>query len=245
MLPIAIATNYTVPTTLVSTQIPNSNALHVPYDNVEPSVSSPDVGNNTRGNSVAVSTADETTLASDSPSLTSFTSFSADDNSSLSAQTTFFAQLIGQSDGSTLSQPLFGEYEKLVSDSQVKFRPSLAASAPSEQPANLFTQLLQQDTVKAAVQTTQLEQQAAPVVTTVIQPQTTTQVAAATPVAVPAARTSTKAIEVAANDNEVNAPAPEATAQVPVVVRPAISAYTATVHRNNTSNQSFAINEAA
>ena len=145
MIPIAGNINVTLPvTTLVNTSVPGSIALRPPSDNVVPSVSSSVVGNDARGNNGAMRITRAAAGASpaESPLFPSFLNDSAVDGIATS-QTNFFAQLLGQGGGED-ARALLVVYEKLLSLSQVRYKPS-NASAPAPEPSGVFGRLLLQE----------------------------------------------------------------------------------------------------
>ncbi len=135
---------------LIATPLPGTNALRVPHDNVAPSVSIAQVNNNARGNGGAAVTQAQPQQAvlpvvnSAGGALPAMLS-SAPAPLSASSQTTVFAQMLGQDSppGTTL-RGIMVEYEKLVSFSSVKYKPSYA-TLPEPEPSSLFTRLLQQE----------------------------------------------------------------------------------------------------
>lgn len=152
MLPLTTnVTSYTVPPPIVNTAVPGTSVAHVPYDNVAPSVSSAQVDNNARGNNSARPQAAETPaplpqLASES-SLAGLSYASSSAAAALPAQATFIAQLMGQ-DTSPATQVVLVEYEKMLSLSNVKYKPSDAAK-PQAQPSGLFNRILQEEKAPA------------------------------------------------------------------------------------------------
>lgn len=136
-------------TPLVATALPDAiAAARVPYDNVAPSVSSPQTNPNARGNSVAVA-------ASQSPpisiplSASSPISARASGGLTLGTPTGFLAQVIGQ-DFSPAAQSVLAAYERLVAISQVKYKPSNAGK-PAPEPTGVYArQLAQQRSVPRA-----------------------------------------------------------------------------------------------
>lgn len=146
------------PPTIVATVIPGNNTVRVPADNVSPPVSNVQIDNNARGNNVpfANTSSAASTLTLSMPAFSSFTPLfnGTPTTLSLSAQTTFFAQLMSQ-DNSSLTQGMLSEYERIVAMSQVKYKPS-NAMMPEPEPMNLFSQILQQEkTVRVAQQFTE------------------------------------------------------------------------------------------
>src|SRR5690348_10236021 len=100
MLPVVPnVTNYTLPTPIVNTTVPGTAVAHVPYDNVAPSVSSPQVDNNARGNSSAANLPSAPPAPSaELPALTLYSPVLTEAATGFNpgAQATFIAQLAGQ-----------------------------------------------------------------------------------------------------------------------------------------------------
>lgn len=129
---------------LVATTIPGSFATHVPYDNVAPSVSNPQVNNNASGNGGAFSVASETAQIAVADSGTSFPPFNeALTPSPSTPQATFLAQLVSQDDTAE-TQVILVQYEKLMNLGKVKYKPS-DAGLPTPDPAGVFGKLLRQE----------------------------------------------------------------------------------------------------
>jgi hypothetical protein len=145
MIPVASTISVIPPAPLlVNTSVPGSITVRPPHDNVVPSVSTAAVGGDARGNSDAVSTrsqAPATSITEEAP-FPSFLSSSSVDGIA-TAQTNFFAQLLGQGGGEN-ARALLVVYEKLLSLSQVRYKPSNAL-APLPQPSGVFGRLLQQE----------------------------------------------------------------------------------------------------
>lgn len=154
MIPsVTIATSYVpTPPPVVNTTVPGSAILHVPYDNVAPSVSSVQINNNARGNSTATpSNAPAEELVDNSGEETAPQRNTARSGGPLaSAQTTFLAQLAGQ-DNSPQSNVILVQYEKLIAYSNVKYKPSNALK-PEAEPAGVFGRILQQEKTGVPVQ---------------------------------------------------------------------------------------------
>jgi hypothetical protein len=137
-----------VQTTLVATQIPDTNTLRAPYDSIAPSVSSAQIRDNARGNggAVVLALAEAPQAAAASSASIPFivpAFYSTSPGLSAGAQTNFLAQLLAQQPGGqgTLAGMMV-EYEKLVVFSQVKYKPS-NATLPPPQPAGLFGKMMQ------------------------------------------------------------------------------------------------------
>ena len=234
MLPIVanIYSTNPIQTPLVNTMLPGATVAHVPYDNVAPSVSNAQVENNTKGSSeaAAVTTGDqpppEEAYAAPSPA--------AGDPANLGtvAQATFLAQLMGQ-DGSPATQGILVEYEKLVSISNVKYKPSNAMKPPPA-PAGVFGKILQQE--KASVRAVQPVQPLPEPVAAAAQVTPQAPVAAAYNVPAPS------------NDNTpgesaVPLPAGDTPAVTPAVIN-AYSAYAASAQRNAALTAELSANSA-
>ena len=148
MLPIVPTINtYTLPPPIVNTAIPGTAITHVPYDNVAPSVSNAQVDNNARGNSTPPpSPADQpASTPQDTVDTATFSNAPNSTSNSLNigAQASFIAQLAGQ-DVSPETQGVLLQYEKLVTISNVKYKPSNALK-PISEPANQFGRIIQSE----------------------------------------------------------------------------------------------------
>jgi hypothetical protein len=143
MIPIAGSVIPTTPvqTPLINTALPGTAVMHVPYDNVAPSVSNGEVNNNARGNSdgTSLEEAEQVAVASAGAAQSSPAGDAA--NLAPAGQATFIAQLLSQ--GTPISGLLL-EYEKLVSFSNVKYKPSNALK-PAPAPAGVFGRILHQE----------------------------------------------------------------------------------------------------
>lgn len=157
MLPVVASTNtFSFQTPLVNTTTPGTNITRVPYDNVAPSVSSAQVDNNTQGNNTIVSSsnqqapASETAAAAEEGASGFLNQIQRSVSASLSSgvQSTFVAQLAAQ-DSSPETNGILVEYEKLVANANVKYKPSNAAK-PQDGPSSVFGRILQSE--KPAVQ---------------------------------------------------------------------------------------------
>ena len=131
-------------TTLVNTSVPGSIALRPPADSVAPSVSSAVIDNNARGNSTVLSS----TVPGEAPAADIAEPFSSllsggSADGIASAQTNFFAQLIGQGGGED-AHALLVVYEKLVEIAQVRYKPS-NADLPAPEPSGVYGRILQQE----------------------------------------------------------------------------------------------------
>lgn len=217
MLPVVNASAIPAQPSFVATFIPGNNAvLHVPYDNVAPSVSSVQIQNNARGNSAAPPPAGQPAVSAAPAPAVSAALATASGSLAAGAGVTFFAQVIGQ--GASLeAQGMLVQYEKMVALAQVKYKPS-NASLPPPEPAGVFGRILQQE--KAAPPLRIIEQKPAPPA----EPATISQAAAvqARPAAAPprTTRAETPKIEHAPEAKSTNVPAVAA------------SAYAATARRN-------------
>ncbi|NBX03485.1 MAG: hypothetical protein EBR02_05410 [Alphaproteobacteria bacterium] len=100
--------------------------------------------NNARGNNtqVAISPPETPDTAAPSQNFASYFSNNSADGIA-TAQTNFFAQLIGQGGGQD-ARALLVVYEKLVQLSEVRYKPS-DAGVPEPEPAGVFGKLVQQE----------------------------------------------------------------------------------------------------
>lgn len=153
MLPVA-SVNNPVPVPIVNTTLPGTVVVHVPYDNVAPSISSAQVNNNASPNSEAAAAEEETaTDQADAVSEEAQAASNATSNAAPSLpgpQATFLAQLLSQ-DGSPPVQTILVQYEKLNALGNVKYKPS-NAFRPTQAPANTFGQLLQESRPAPTIQ---------------------------------------------------------------------------------------------
>lgn len=145
-----------VPTALVATPLPDSAALRVPFDVAPPPVSSAQVNNNARGNNsyIAVENGPGLPVPVANPDAGPASRAAAIASAPVSA--TFLAQLIAQNVPTALQgtfNGLLSEYEKIVANSFIKFKPSFA-SLPQAQPSNSFESLLKQQAPAEAVPVT-------------------------------------------------------------------------------------------
>lgn len=151
MLPIVASTNtVSFQTPPVNTTIPDTNVARVPYTDVAPSVSGAQINNNTQGNNTVIARAPEQTAtqsaaASESGGSNFLAQQQSSINSSLSSgvQATFVAQLAAQ-DVSDETRGVLVQYEKLVANANIKYKPSNAAK-PQEGPSSVFGRLLQSE----------------------------------------------------------------------------------------------------
>ena len=149
MLPLAsVYSTNPIQTPLVNTALPGSAVTHVPYDNVAPSVSNAQVENNTKGNSEISSAAASEPPASENAAASAAAAAGDAANLGTIAQATFLAQLASQ-DSSPATQVILVEYEKLVSISSIKYKPS-NAQKPEAGPSNAFSRLLQEENTAPA-----------------------------------------------------------------------------------------------
>jgi hypothetical protein len=143
-----------VQTPLVATALSDAIALRVPPDNVAPSVSSPHIDPNARGNSNQLPPPSAPASAAASPSLSPGISggFFTSTGSGfwLSPQATFLAQMIDQ-DYTPQTRVVLVQYERLMNLGNVKYRPSDAAK-PAAEPAGLFGRLLREEQAMRAPQ---------------------------------------------------------------------------------------------
>lgn len=147
MTPITSTIVYTPPPpTFVATYIPgNSGAVRAPADAVAPSVSNAEIHNDTKGSTPLPGNTQNAPVqlpvsgGAFVPSISnSSTSLSA------SAQMTFMAQMIGQ-DSSPVTRHIMVEYEKMMTLSQVKYKPSNAGLPQQNDPADVFQKMLAQE----------------------------------------------------------------------------------------------------
>ncbi len=148
MIPIAgsIVPVNPVQTPIVNTMLPGATILHVPVDNVAPPVSNAQVHNNSRGNGGSAKPQGESAPIVLTGTNVTFALAQGDPaNIAPAAPATFIAQLISQ------GVPITGlllEYEKLISFSNVKYKPSNAHKPPPP-PAGVFGRILQQEKTAA------------------------------------------------------------------------------------------------
>lgn len=219
MLPAVTAIAPTTPPPIVvATPVPGNYTLRVPPDNVPAPVSNVQIDNNARGGGGSVSGSAAQTLAgTPASSLSSFIpSFNGTPTTlSLSAETTFIAQLLSQ-DISTQAKSVLAEYEKLIAIAKVKYKPSNALQ-PQSEPAGVFGKLVQQQTNQARV-----IQQAAS------EPSAPASVAQA--LTAPAPKTAVGDTRTAKKPGSDNAP--RRLADTPAVPTFTVNAYLATISRN-------------
>lgn len=129
-----------ITTPLINTAVPGSAIVHMPYDNVAPSVSSAQTDPNARGNSTPPPEEEHAPAA---PPPSPFPNFLSNPAVSSSVQATFLAQLISQ-DASPETTGILVQYEKLVAFSNVKYKPSNAMK-PAPEPSGVFGKLLQEE----------------------------------------------------------------------------------------------------
>jgi hypothetical protein len=130
------------PLTLVATALPNAIALRAPADNVPPSVSSPELSNNARGNR-ATGSKTQTPQNISLPLISEEPQIATNDNVARytsNAQTAFLAQLAGGELSPEVSG-IFLQYEKLLSYANVKYKPSNAGKPVDS--VGIFKTLLQ------------------------------------------------------------------------------------------------------
>lgn len=160
MLPVVANVNpYALQTPIVNTVTPGTTLVHVPYDNVAPSVSSATIDTNARGNSNALVVASEAAPEATPPTPFSNVLQNSQGPQNIGAQATFLAQLIGQ-DSSPETTGILIQYEKLAVMANVKYKPSYAFKPPPE-PAGVFGRILQSEKVEARPEP-QAQQAAAP-----------------------------------------------------------------------------------
>ena len=131
---------------LVNTSVLGSQTTRVLADNVAPSVSNAQVDNNARGNGGAfASSTPPAQTPSDSSAPFNLTA-SAQNAPSVSTPSAFLAQLLAQSSSSdsSITQSILVGYERLVSISNVKYKPSNALK-PSDDLSGVFGRILQQE----------------------------------------------------------------------------------------------------
>ncbi|MGE0754486.1 MAG: hypothetical protein AB7L92_04935 [Alphaproteobacteria bacterium] len=130
---------------LVNTAIPENIAQRVPYDNVAPPVSSPRTEPDARGNRQFFSSSPIPT-ASQTPPPEQTAYGKPLSGAPFGAPATLLAQLIGQpvpQQTSNQLRTILSEYEKLLTNSQIKYLPS-NAGRPAAEPAGAFSRLLAQ-----------------------------------------------------------------------------------------------------
>jgi hypothetical protein len=148
MLPL-INTAYMPVTTqpsLVATTIPENNTLRVPHNNVTPPVSSAQVDPNASGNNKLLAQPAAQTPAASTAAATPAVTTNLSPATPIGAPATLLAQMIGQTLPPEAQQVLRGvlnEYEKVIINSYVKYKPS-NASLPRAEPAGAFSQLVKQ-----------------------------------------------------------------------------------------------------
>ena len=144
MIPTVSTVSILPPVTLVNTSVPGSIALRAPIDSVAPSVSSAQLDNNARGSSTALAAPAASSAAAPSPA-DSFALLPSSNSADgiATAQTNFFAQLIGQGGGQD-AHSLLVVYERLVENSQVRYKPS-NADLPAPAPSGVYGRILQQE----------------------------------------------------------------------------------------------------
>ncbi len=133
------------PLTLVATPLPNSIAMRAPYDNIMPSISSSELNNNASNkNGSSQQRIQQPTIQI--PVSNNQEIFSVNNTNSTppitTAQTIFLAQL-ASGDISPEIRTIFAQYDKLVSYSNVKYKPSNAGK-PSE-PSGMFSNFLKEE----------------------------------------------------------------------------------------------------
>lgn len=240
MLPTISSFNITTPPqTLVATQIPDNNALRVPYDNVEPALSTVQINNNARGNGGAVSLSQPGAQTASVPTITigEVPAFLSGASSGLSAsvQATFLAQMLGQDyDGAPTEamKSILVEYEKLIAYSYVKYKPSNAMLPPPE-PAGLFGKLLQQEKAARAV-----PQSAAEATARAVQATPVAAIATSVPAARPAP-TATRTANTTTTIQEFVESEPVASASPIATPILAINAYLASASRSGSGNSLY------
>lgn len=224
MLPL-ITTAYipvTPPPSLVDTAIPDNSAQRVPYDNAQPPVSSPRTDPDARGNPQFLSplpaaTAAPSAIASLPTEARGFA------GAPFGTPATLIAQLMGAPISSETGQlqVILQAYERIVANSQIKYRPS-DATKPQVEPAGVFGKLLEQNGAarNAPVQTAKIVE---------------AQAAAASPAAAPRAANGNK------RDDEIKLPTIEidsetgeiAIPEAKVIPAQAIRSYQVSLARNS------------
>jgi hypothetical protein len=163
MIPVNISTSplQTSPP-LVNTTTPGTNETRVPPTAVAPSVSSPQIDTNARGNNSLLARKEAPAAAPSSPSV-SFTATAGvpqpAQTYTLGAQVNFLAQLIGQ-DTSAPTQRVLVEYEKLANIAGVKYKPSNAGKPEASVTSSLFDEFLLNERTQTVQARTQAQNQA-------------------------------------------------------------------------------------
>ncbi len=155
MLPLinTTLTSVTPQPSLVATPVPESNTLRVPPTAVAPPVSSAQIDPNASGNNQLLP---QTTGTPSSPSAAIAQSLVVTANNlspgaPIGAPATLLAQMIGQNlppEAQNMLRGVLNEYEKIIVNSYVKYKPS-NASLPRAEPAGAFSQMLKQITSPA------------------------------------------------------------------------------------------------
>jgi hypothetical protein len=143
MLPVSSSIVTTpIPTSLVNIAAQGTSVAPVAYDSVVPSVSSPQVSNNARGNSAppAEATAEAPPQNTEQDDQQLQTSAGSAQRAGSGASSTFIAQLAAQ-ESSPQNQVILVQYEKLLAISSVKYKPS-NAQKPSAAPSSVFGQIV-------------------------------------------------------------------------------------------------------
>lgn len=232
MLPfVPNVSNFTLPPPIVNTTVPGTATVHVPYDNVAPSVSSAQINNNARGNSNAAAPPPVAPPVTDTPDLPQVTPLpsvltGAPPGVTLTAQATFIAQLAGQ-DTSPETQVILVQYEKMVTNSIVKYKPSFAFKPPDE-PSSVFGRILLTEK-----QSTQAPQNIAQSIAKAQSAEIAAVNSVTATAPAPSARSAKTTSNVTETDNDVNSVAP-AEAPAPYSAPPpprAIAAYQVTASR--------------
>lgn len=132
---------------LVSTPVPDSNTLRVPPSTVAPPVSSAQVDPNASGkNQLLPQTGTTASTPSSPPTVTTGTNNLAPEVP-LGAPATLIAQMLGQKtlppEAQNALRGVLNEYEKVIINSYVKYKPS-NAFLPQSEPSSAFSQLVKQ-----------------------------------------------------------------------------------------------------
>ena len=152
----------TLPSPLVATTLPDATAtVRVAGDNVAPSVSIPFIDPNSKGLSAPILTpasAPPASAAAAPPTLPGTFLISTGAGFWASPQAPFLAQMMGQ-DLSPEAHGVLVQYERLMSMSAVKYKPS-NATMPQPEPSGVFGRILQEEQAAAPRQAAMQQAQA-------------------------------------------------------------------------------------
>jgi hypothetical protein len=152
MLPVVASTNtFSFQTPLVNTALPGDAVARVPFDTVAPSPAGVELRNNTQGSGGGVNPSAQAQVAAGQAAAPDAqegaSQFIAQLQRNIATslgngvQATFVAQLAAQ-DITPEVRGILTQYEKLVANANVKYKPSNAAK-PEAAPAGVFGRLLQ------------------------------------------------------------------------------------------------------